>query len=194
MLIAALYGAGSGALHAVSGPDHLLSLGPLALSRPKQPWRLGLSWGLGHGAGTLLLGLPVLLLTRLGGLAALALWGDRLAGLALLGTAAWSALSLRARASDRAHEQRSPLLVGFVHGVTGAAGLLLVLPLLVRGSALHVALFLAMFALSGALAMASLTSLIARLGARLAPRQVRRVQLAAIAASALLGLSWLLAG
>jgi hypothetical protein len=42
---ALLYGASSGALHAVTGPDHLLALGPVVLKRPNRSFAVGLSWG-----------------------------------------------------------------------------------------------------------------------------------------------------
>jgi hypothetical protein len=191
MVAAALYGASSGALHALTGPDHLLSLGPIALRRPRAPWRVGLAWGVGHGVGTLLLGLPVVFLAQLVHLPALAAWGDRLAGVALLASAAWSAFSLKARAEGTA-DVRSPLLVGLVHGVTGAAALLLMLPLLLKGSPWQVALFLATFALGSALAMAALTEALAVLGSQLGARTIRRMQQSLLAGSVVLGLSWLI--
>ena len=119
---AMLFGASSGALHAVTGPDHVLSLGPLVLEGRGSPWRIGLRWGLGHAIGTLLLALPVLWLTQAVHLPWLAAVGDKLAGLALMGTAAWSFYQARGHAA--AGGQRfggSALLVGLVHGLTGAA-------------------------------------------------------------------------
>ncbi len=51
---------GSGALHAVTGPDHVLSLAPLAVAQERRlAWRIGLGWGLGHAVRTLLVGLVV---------------------------------------------------------------------------------------------------------------------------------------
>ncbi len=190
MVAAAIYGASSGALHAVTGPDHLLSLGPIALRRPKAPWRIGLAWGIGHGIGTLLLGLPVIFLAQFVHLPTLAAWGERLAGLALLSTALWSALHLRAHAEGAA-DARSPLLVGLVHGSTGAAALALMLPMLLQGSPYHVALFLSMFALGSALAMSALTEALAQVGARLGARTIRRTQLSLLVGSVILGSVWL---
>lgn len=193
MVVAALYGAGSGALHAVTGPDHLLSLGPIALMRPRAPWRIGLAWGFGHALGTLLLGLPALFLTRVVSLSSLSVWGDRVAAVALLVTALLSALSLRkpAQASPR-DDVRSPVAVGLVHGVSGAASLLLMLPMLASGQPLHGALFLTTFGLGGMIAMAISTSLLAGVGQRLGARTIAAAQRTLIAASAALGLAWLL--
>jgi len=66
-LLAAGCGAGAGALHTLSGPDHLAALAPLALRVRKGPgaaFRTGMFWGSGHVAGQLLLGSGLLLLSR----------------------------------------------------------------------------------------------------------------------------------
>jgi len=55
-----LAGAMAGALHAVTGPDHLASLLPLAMGKPfNVSCRIGSRWGLGHGIGVSLMGFLV---------------------------------------------------------------------------------------------------------------------------------------
>jgi len=197
-----LLGASSGALHAVMGPDHLLSLGPLVLDRRRAPWRIGLSWGVGHALGTLLLALPVVWFTQAVHLPWLAAVGERMAGLALLLTAAWSFYAARRRAigasdaaagSSASAHGRNALLVGVVHGLTGAASLLLMVPMLASGSRLGSLVFLVAFALGSTLGMAVLTSLLARVGSRLAPRVIDRSRGVLCIASGALGSFWLLA-
>jgi nickel/cobalt transporter (NicO) family protein len=183
MAFAVLYGAGSGALHAVSGPDHVLCLGPVALNHPRAPWKIGLSWGFGHALGTLLLAIPALLLAQLVSLPSLASWGNRLAGFALLGMAVWSWRSMHQHLSSGGPELRSPLLVGFVHGATGAGSLLLVLPVLLAGSLAGSVLFLVAFAVGSTVAMAGLTAAIAKLGARLRPALLERARVCLTALS-----------
>lgn len=193
MLTAALFGAGSGALHAVTGPDHVLSLGPLVLEPRRAPWRIGASWGTGHATGTLLLSLPVLWFADALHLPLLASIGDRLAALALLATALWSFWQARRGASGHARPAgRTALGVGFVHGLTGAASLLLVLPMVASGSRLTSAVFLFAFAVGSTLGMALLTSLLARLGARLEPGLAQRSRQLLCAATAALALVWLI--
>ena len=189
MATAVLLGAGSGALHAVTGPDHVLSLGPVALRRARGSWRVGLAWGAGHALGTLVLAVPALLVTGLVHLPSVAAWGDRLAGVALIGTAAWSWWSMR-RAAAGAADGRSPVVVGFVHGATGAGSLLLLLPVLLSGSTGRSLAFLVAFAVGSTLAMAGLTAAIARVGARLEGRVVARLQRVMVAASMTLGAFW----
>jgi hypothetical protein len=190
--VAIIYGAGSGALHAVTGPDHVLSLGPVALRSPEQSFRIGLAWGVGHAAGTISIALPVLLLSRFVHLPTLAQWGDRFAGFALLMAAvfAWRA---RARADEASVDARRPLIVGVVHGVSGAGSLLLVLPMLIAGSLAHTLSFLAAFSIGSTVAMAALTTVIAKLGAGLSQRVMARAQTAMMVAAGLLGAYWLLA-
>jgi nickel/cobalt exporter len=190
MGIAMLYGAGSGALHAVTGPDHLLSLGPAALRHPQAPFRVGLAWGAGHGLGTLLLALPALWFAQAVHLPTFAAWGERLAGAALVAMALWSMFSWRAGEAS-AESARSPALVGFVHGITGAGGLLLMLPVLVSGSPTRVLAFLATFVLGSTLAMALFTSLLARVGSKLGRRVIQRAQWLLMLTSLAVGAVWL---
>jgi nickel/cobalt transporter (NicO) family protein len=208
MTSAMLFGASSGALHAVTGPDHVLSLGPLVLDTRRSPWRIGMSWGIGHALGTLLLALPAVWFTQAVHLPWLAAVGDRLAGLALLLTAAWSFYQARAHGlgaggalGDGARTPattpgigRNAFLVGVVHGLTGAASLMLVVPMLATGSRVASLAFLFAFALGSTLGMALLTSLLARLGSRLEPRVLGRSRALLCAASGALGCFWLLVG
>ncbi len=189
-----LFGAGSGALHAVSGPDHVLSLGPVALSAPRESVRVGLLWGAGHAIGTLLLSIPLLLLARSMPVPSIAALGERAAGFALLATAAWSFWRTRAASQRTAADLRAPALVGLVHGATGAGSLMLMLPVILAGDVARAALFLVAFAVGSTLGMAGLTAFIGKLGRTLETRALRGVQAALLCASVLLGGYWLLGG
>jgi nickel/cobalt exporter len=192
MALAALIGVSSGAVHAVTGPDHVLSLGPAALRRNRAPWNLGLTWGAGHALGTLLLVLPVLLLARAAYLAEVAAVSDRIAGVTLLGMAVWSARNLRvASATGAVESTRSPLLVGFIHGVTGAAALVVMLPMLANGSLPLTFAYLGGFALGSTLAMGALTCALALLAGRLRDRVIGIAQRTLLAGAAALGVVWI---
>jgi len=52
-----LFGLLASIIHVVAGPDHLAAVCPLALNAKFRPWLIGMSWGIGHVAGMLLLGL-----------------------------------------------------------------------------------------------------------------------------------------
>lgn len=201
-MTAALTGLGSGALHAVAGPDHVLSLAPLSVGRARGAWRVGLAWGLGHGGGTLLLALLASLLP----LEAIGPWAARLAGVALAATGAVNLVSLRrARALLAGGPapieapgmprpfagSRAVAAVGLVHGATGAAALLLLLPALTRTGG-DGALYLAGFTVGSTAAMAGLTAALSALtgAGRAAAALMRHVPRAASAASIPVGIAW----
>lgn len=193
MTVAILTGASSGALHAVTGPDHLLSLGPAALRAPQHAGRIGLMWGVGHALGTLLLSLPLLVLAQLSQIGALANVGNRLSGAALLIMAAWSFRGLT-RADSGSVETRSPLWVGLIHGVSGAGALLLVLPSALSGDVERALVYLVAFAIGSTLSMALFTRALGRVGHALNPARLRRVQLGLLASAVALGSFWLILG
>eukprot|EP01068_Selenidium_serpulae_P010305 Selendium_serpulae@DN5427_c1_g1_i1.p1 len=58
MWTAAVAGATAGALHSISGADHIGALLPLCINRRWwSAWIVGFNWGLGHGFGAAVLGL-----------------------------------------------------------------------------------------------------------------------------------------
>ena len=190
----ALGGLVSGAVHAVSGPDHLLSLAPLSVGR-RAAWRVGLLWGAGHALGTLAAAAALAALVSAAALPVAGEWGERVAGVALI---AIGLLGLLRRSPTHAHptgvaapeaRSRPVILVGLLHGITGAAGLLLLAPAVIAGSPWQGAAYLAGFSLGSTAAMAALTASLAAATARLALAPVLPVRLAraASAASVLLG-------
>ena len=141
----------------MTGPDHLMSLGPVALKERVAAWCVSLVWSIGHALGTSLLVLPLLVLSRSFHVPTIAALGARLAGIALIGMALWSFYLSRRAAAHQEAPRCKPLLVGLMHGVTGAGSLVLVLPMLVSGSltkSLAFLAFLAAFAVGSTVAMA----------------------------------------
>jgi nickel/cobalt exporter len=204
VMVAALVGLGSGALHAVSGPDHLLSLAPMSLGLRRRAWRVGLLWGLGHALGTVVCAAAVLAVASMFELELLSTWGDRLAGAALfvmgvVGLRRWHALRsplvAAARASKNTVSSWEVLSIGLLHGVSGAAAVLLLLPAALAHSVLWKALYLGGFALGSTLAMAALTAALAA-SARALPKPesfLRHVPAVASFGSMFLGGWWVMA-
>lgn len=194
MAMVMVIGASSGALHAVTGPDHVLSLGPTAVRMARGAWRVGLLWGVGHGIGTLLLALPLWALSRTvvvdGAFVSVA---EGVAGVVLVVSGGLAVLRARPAAAVETTDARwgLSLWVGLVHGATGAGALLLVLPVLLHSSLSHIAAYLVAFGVGGALAMAALTTGVARVGQHLGAEALLRVQRAGGAAAVLLGAWWL---
>jgi nickel/cobalt transporter (NicO) family protein len=194
-LTAALTGLGSGVLHALSGPDHLVSLTPISLGRTRAGWLVGLLWGVGHGAGTLLLGSVLLLVATQVHVAAAAAWAERIAGVALAGMGVHGLVVLRRGVTPAAAAAggawKALLGIGFVHGATGAAGLLLLLPAAASASGLHQAIYLAGFTCGSTLAMAGLTEALASASRWPgAATVVRRAPVFAASAAIALGVAW----
>jgi hypothetical protein len=99
----------------------------------------------------------------------------------------------RHTAPDAEAAGRNALLVGLIHGLTGAASVVLVVPMLANAPLTSSLAFLLAFAAGSTAAMAALTTLLARLGNRMTPARARTARYAACAGSAALGLFWLLA-
>lgn len=197
-MTAALTGLGSGALHALSGPDHLVSLTPLSVGRARGGWAVGLLWGVGHGAGTLLLGALLLGAASQIHLASAAVWAERIAGLALAGMGVHGLLALRRGAVPAAAPARAAwkalVGIGLVHGATGAAALLLLLPAAASASPAHQALYLGGFTVGSTLAMAGLTAALASASRRPALHAVvRHAPAWAARAAVVLGVAWIVA-
>jgi len=184
----ALAGLGAGALHVVSGPDHLAALGPVAASDPERAVRHGALWGVGHGVGVLVvagvgrLGAEALELSALSG------WAELAVGfvLVLLG-----ARALMARSHE--HPRRpagSALGVGLLHGAAGAHHLFAVLPGLLLEPT-EAALYLGAYLVAAVLAMATAGALVA-LGLRGRDSSVRvRVHRLLGAGAVLTGVCWI---
>lgn len=191
-MVMALAGLGSGALHALSGPDHLLSLAPLSVGRRRGAWRVGLLWGIGHGLGTLAASSVLLLALSAVHLEGVERWAERVAALALMGMGFWG-LKRRALTGPSEAETRNVLVVGLIHGLTGAAALLLILPAAVSGSLSDQVLYLGGFSIGSTVAMAGLTAGIASfsLKRRFSAVVSARVPKLASGLSILLGSAWM---
>jgi hypothetical protein len=90
--LVAAFGAGvaAGGVHVWSGPDHLAVLSPYAVRHGGRAWWLGVLWGSGHGAGTLVVAAAALALRARFDLHAFAGWGERLVGITLVAVGAWA--------------------------------------------------------------------------------------------------------
>jgi hypothetical protein len=192
MGLVALAGLGSGALHALAGPDHLLSLAPLSVGRRQGAWRVGLLWGIGHGLGTLAAAAVLILALSTVDLQGVERWAERVAALALV-VMGVVGLKRRPFSGTPKAETRGVLTVGLIHGLTGAAALLLLLPVTVSGSMAERVLYLGGFSIGSTLAMAALTAGLAIFSRShvLSAALMARVPRAASALSIVLGGSWM---
>ncbi len=104
-MISIITGLIAGAVHVVTGPDHLTAVAPLAVRRPLRAWLPGVRWGLGHSAGVGLVGLLSLWLRGLIPVDLLSTWGERFVGVVLFGIGLW-ALRRALKHNIHAHEHK----------------------------------------------------------------------------------------
>jgi ABC-type nickel/cobalt efflux system permease component RcnA len=180
-IIAAWTGLTVGAVHVLTGPDHLAAIAPLAVRHPRRAWWPGARWGLGHSAGVAVVGLLSLWLRDLIPVELLSIWGERLVGVLLLGIGFW-ALRIALRQNLHAHEhehdgerhlhihththghtpaQERPhrhthaaFGIGTLHGLAGSSHFLGVLPALAFPTRLQALFYLLMFGVGTIAAMA----------------------------------------
>ena len=194
-LLALAAGLAAGSFHVLAGPDHLAAVAPIVAGDDRVAWRAGLSWGLGHTAGVLLVGMLLVAFRELLPLEALSAWSERLVGVALLAVGLWGLWRAR-RPHAHQHMSSTPsFAMGTLHGVAGSSHLYGVLPSLVFASRVDSLVYLAGF---GAGAIAAMTAFAAVLGslAQAGGRSHQSVRQAVLyatsAAAVVVGGVWLL--
>lgn len=195
MATAALAGIGLGALHAVTGPDHVLSLAPEVVARPRGAWRSGLSWGAGHALGTTAWLALAAMAVSIVEAAWLPVHSHRIAGAALaaMGAVAIARTLRRRDAATASRSTRGSFVIGAVHGLTGAAALLVLLPAAAAEGFARLG-WIAGFGAGSTLAMAALTASIAAAGRRIPAAALRLAPLIAGSASVVVGALWAATG
>jgi ABC-type nickel/cobalt efflux system permease component RcnA len=76
--------------HVATGPDHLAAVTPLAIDSRKKSWMIGLSWGIGHTLGMLLIGLLFILFKELLPIEAISKHSDTVIGFLLITIGSWA--------------------------------------------------------------------------------------------------------
>lgn len=222
MIFIALSGLVAGAVHVVTGIDHMAALVPLSVGRHLKALRTGAVWGLGHSTGVLAVGAVALMLRGLLHVDLVSSVGERLVGAALIAIGLFAirgALRLEIHSHVHAHDGAGPhahlhahprravshepsahhghtaMAAGTLHGVAGSAHLFGILPALALPSRGGAALYLLMFAAGTVFAMAGFAAAVGVTTAG-AARTSSRLRPALVAAGALacaVGLYWLVA-
>ena len=84
MLISVLTGFAAGAVHVISGADHMVAMAPSAIQKPREALIDGLGWGVGHSAGVLILSLLAILAKDLINIELMSSYAEFLVGISLL--------------------------------------------------------------------------------------------------------------
>jgi hypothetical protein len=187
-------GIGTGLTHVFSGPDHLAAIAPLAMKRQRGAWLTGLRWGMGHASGVICVGVLSLLLRGLLPVDLISSWSDRLVGALLIGIGLWTlrkALLIHTHTHEHegeAHEHihihsrnttkthaikkhfhtHAAFGIGTLHGLSGSAHFLAVIPALAMPTTALAVMYLACYGLGTVLAMILFSSVINSLSTRLA--------------------------
>lgn len=85
-----LFGFIAAVAHVLSGPDHLSAVAPLALRSKFRSWLIGMSWGLGHLLGMLVLGVLFFFFRDLLPVEFISSNSERIVGLMLIAIGLWS--------------------------------------------------------------------------------------------------------
>jgi ABC-type nickel/cobalt efflux system permease component RcnA len=105
--------------HVVTGPDHLAAVTPLAIDSRKKSWMIGLSWGLGHTIGMLLIGLLFILFKEYLPVEAISKHSDTVIGFLLIGIGSWAIVRTYLRHSHgnrpHSHFHTRPFLYAHIH-------------------------------------------------------------------------------
>jgi hypothetical protein len=159
-MFAAIAGFTAGLFHVLAGPDHLAAVAPLAAGAERSAWRSGVSWGVGHTAGVVIVGLLLLAFRGLPPLDALSAWSERLVGRALVAVGVWGLWQARrAHAHDHA-TARASFGMGTLHGLAGSSHLFGVLPTLAFASRADGALYLVGFGAGAIVAMTGFAAMV----------------------------------
>ncbi len=85
-----LIGLFASVMHVISGPDHLAAVTPLAIENKLKSWAIGLSWGLGHTLGMLLIGVLFIYFKNYIPIDAISAYSEVLVGIVLIGIGLWA--------------------------------------------------------------------------------------------------------
>jgi ABC-type nickel/cobalt efflux system permease component RcnA len=200
-MIAAITGLIAGAIHVLTGPDHLTAIAPLAVRRPKGSWIPGVRWGIGHSSGVAAVGLFALWLRDKLPVDLLSSWGDRIVGVVLFGIGLWALRrtfkhNVHAHEHEhhgerhvhfhvhhdharhetpRAHERHThaAFAIGTLHGLAGSSHVLGILPMLALPTRMQAIAYLVAFGIGTVLAMAGFSWGVGWLATRCAANGMR---------------------
>ncbi len=188
VFLALFSGAVAGAIHTLTGPDHIAAIVPFFNKNQVKTWMIGLLWGIGHSSGVWVLGLLVFLFRELIPLEWLSHWSERLVGVLLVVLGLWSGQkAFRSRLhrhphnhGGEAHEHfhfhpagkttphmatrhrhsHAPLGIGLIHGLAGSSHFFGILPGLAFGTRAESLAFIGGFGFGAILAMVAFSWLL----------------------------------
>jgi len=105
--------------HVITGPDHMAAVTPLAIQSRNKSWAIGFSWGIGHVAGMLLLGILFLLFRNILPIEAISRHSEFLVGILLLLIGSWaifrSRITFLTKNHSHLHFHEQPYTYAHIH-------------------------------------------------------------------------------
>mgnify|MGYP001258432433 CR=1 FL=1 len=181
MLISILTGFAAGAVHVLGGADHLVALAPSVVRQPRMAFKNGLSWGIGHSTGVLVLSFLAIVIKDFAKIEHMSNFAELSVGVFLLvvGTLTMrNALGLNIHIHDHNHgggdkhqhlhfhlrgnkkhkkHSHASTSIGLLHELAGASHLLAVIPALALPP-FGASLYLIFYLLGSIFAMGVVTS------------------------------------
>lgn len=192
----------AGALHVVSGPDHLTAVAPLNIKPSLPGFAYGLLWGLGHSAGVCVIGLLFCFFRESDVMHQISMGSEKLVGIGLvyLGIKGIQMLckpGMLQEQSTHSQGSRKGLALGFgvLHGGAGAHHLIGLLPLLSLGESTQILLYIFAYCSGTVIAMCGFSHLFHRFTNHLITRNksnFKKMMIASSVSSLMIGSIWLI--
>lgn len=110
----------SSMVHVVSGPDHLAAVTPLVIETKKKAWKIGLSWGIGHLAGMLFIGILFTIFKELINIDMISSYSEQMVGFVLVFVGLWAFYKIfkKDKLHDHlhVHTEKDPVIHIHQHG------------------------------------------------------------------------------
>tara|TARA_Y100001968_G_scaffold90864_1_gene81761 strand:- start:232 stop:903 length:672 start_codon:yes stop_codon:yes gene_type:complete len=155
MFLSVVTGFAAGAVHVVSGADHMVAMAPSSIRRPRLALINGLAWGIGHSAGVLMLSILGILAKDIINIQKMSHYAEFIVGISLLivgALAIRTSLKVNIHMHQHMHGKETPHKhfhfhspgneihksrhthtatgLGVLHGFAGASHLVAVIPAL----------------------------------------------------------------
>jgi len=157
MFLTFLLGVVASATHVMTGPDHLAAVTPLAIENKKKSWIIGISWGIGHTTGLLLIGGLFYLFREVFPVKIISEYSEVIVGAILIIIGIWAFYKLLNKNEHKhkaAKNIKAAVFVGILHGFAGIYHILIVLPALALPSQAEAVSYLVGFAAGTVIVMA----------------------------------------
>ncbi len=157
MFLTFLLGIVASATHVMTGPDHLAAVTPLAIENKKKSWIIGISWGIGHTTGLLLIGGLFYLFREMFPVKMISEYSEIIVGIILVIIGMWAFYKLLNKNKHKHKEAKNvkaAVFVGILHGFAGIYHILIVLPALALPSQAEAVAYLIGFAVGTVAVMA----------------------------------------